>query len=63
VSVFQGISTSVAILCEEFPHELGECLVPVPVFQLSQFLSETPRHPSCITSLLLLPPPPQHSLN
>lgn len=23
-SVFQGISTSVAILCEEFPHELGE---------------------------------------
>lgn len=26
VSVFQGISTSVAILCEEFPHELGECV-------------------------------------
>lgn len=26
VSVFQGISTSVAILCEEFPHELGECI-------------------------------------
>lgn len=24
-SVFQGISTSVAIFCEEFPHELGEC--------------------------------------
>lgn len=24
VSVFQGISTSVAILFEEFPHELGE---------------------------------------
>lgn len=24
-SVFQGISTSVAILCEEFPHELGGC--------------------------------------
>lgn len=23
VSVFQGISTSVAIFCEEFPHELG----------------------------------------
>lgn len=32
VSVFQGISTSVAILCEEFPHELGERtpLVPHP---------------------------------
>lgn len=30
VSVFQGISTSVAILCEEFPHELGECLCPQP---------------------------------
>lgn len=28
VSVFQGISTSVAILCEEFPHELGECARP-----------------------------------
>lgn len=30
VSVFQGISTSVAILCEEFPHELGECTPPHP---------------------------------
>lgn len=28
VSVFQGISTSVAILCEEFPHELGELTAP-----------------------------------
>ncbi|MBW04843.1 Zinc transporter ZIP14, partial [Eschrichtius robustus] len=26
VSVFQGISTSVAILCEEFPHELEHTL-------------------------------------
>lgn len=31
VSVFQGISTSVAILCEEFPHELGECICPNPI--------------------------------
>ncbi|XP_057577880.1 metal cation symporter ZIP14 isoform X3 [Hippopotamus amphibius kiboko] len=27
VSVFQGISTSVAILCEEFPHELGDFVI------------------------------------
>lgn len=31
VSLLQGLSTSIAILCEEFPHELGEwklvCLV------------------------------------
>ncbi|MED6280309.1 hypothetical protein CHARACLAT_009435 [Characodon lateralis] len=26
-SVFQGISTSVAILCEEFPHELGDFVI------------------------------------
>ncbi|CAG07784.1 unnamed protein product, partial [Tetraodon nigroviridis] len=26
-SVFQGISTSVAILCEEFPHELGDLVI------------------------------------
>lgn len=37
VSVFQGISTSVAILCEEFPHELGECTIPIPELQFSQF--------------------------
>lgn len=30
VSVFQGISTSVAILCEEFPHELGKCAGTAP---------------------------------
>ncbi|XP_038053261.1 metal cation symporter ZIP14-like isoform X2 [Patiria miniata] len=24
ISVFQGISTSVAVICEEFPHELGD---------------------------------------
>uniref|UniRef100_A0A8C6X9K3 Metal cation symporter ZIP14 n=1 Tax=Naja naja TaxID=35670 RepID=A0A8C6X9K3_NAJNA len=27
ISVFQGISTSVAILCEEFPHELGDFVI------------------------------------
>ncbi|KAM6221753.1 metal cation symporter ZIP14 isoform 2-T2 [Rhynchocyon petersi] len=27
LSVFQGISTSVAILCEEFPHELGDFVI------------------------------------
>ncbi|XP_015354995.1 metal cation symporter ZIP14 isoform X2 [Marmota marmota marmota] len=27
VSAFQGISTSVAILCEEFPHELGDFVI------------------------------------
>ncbi|XP_022094232.1 zinc transporter ZIP14-like isoform X2 [Acanthaster planci] len=24
ISVFQGISTSIAVICEEFPHELGD---------------------------------------
>lgn len=41
VSVFQGISTSVAILCEEFPHELGERTLLIPLGQLSPFLSAT----------------------
>ncbi|XP_068167913.1 metal cation symporter ZIP14 isoform X1 [Antennarius striatus] len=27
VSIFQGMSTSVAILCEEFPHELGDFVI------------------------------------
>ncbi|XP_068613347.1 metal cation symporter ZIP14-like [Brachionichthys hirsutus] len=27
VSTFQGMSTSVAILCEEFPHELGDFVI------------------------------------
>ncbi|MGH0168383.1 UNVERIFIED_CONTAM: hypothetical protein FKN15_063083 [Acipenser sinensis] len=27
VSVFQGVSTSVAIVCEEFPHELGDFVI------------------------------------
>nr|XP_056716377.1 metal cation symporter ZIP14 [Euleptes europaea] len=27
VSVFQGVSTSVAIFCEEFPHELGDFVI------------------------------------
>ncbi len=26
VSVLTGFSTSIAIVCEEFPHELGECM-------------------------------------
>ncbi len=27
VSVLTGFSTSIAIVCEEFPHELGECVL------------------------------------
>lgn len=27
VSILAGFSTSIAIMCEEFPHELGECVV------------------------------------
>uniref|UniRef100_A0A3Q3KKA0 Metal cation symporter ZIP14 n=1 Tax=Monopterus albus TaxID=43700 RepID=A0A3Q3KKA0_MONAL len=37
-SVFQGISTSVAILCEEFPHELGEQILCDPAFCIQQAL-------------------------
>lgn len=36
VSVFQGISTSVAILCEEFPHELGTHAVPCSTLHVSR---------------------------
>lgn len=28
VSVLTGFSTSIAIVCEEFPHELGERIIP-----------------------------------
>lgn len=52
VSVFQGISTSVAILCEEFPHELGECARPPRLrsTRLPAFLAPA-------DSLGLTPPP------
>lgn len=36
VSVFTGCSTSIAIVCEEFPHELGQIILlfifyPLPI--------------------------------
>lgn len=37
VSIVAGFSTSIAIVCEEFPHELGVCC---PHF-ISQFGSES----------------------
>uniref|UniRef100_G1PGD0 Metal cation symporter ZIP14 n=1 Tax=Myotis lucifugus TaxID=59463 RepID=G1PGD0_MYOLU len=41
VSVFQGISTSVAILCEEFPHELGDFVILLNAGMSPQALSST----------------------
>lgn len=52
VSVFQGISTSVAILCEEFPHELGERLCRGHLL----------RQPQLCPAHCLNPVPPDHCL-
>uniref|UniRef100_UPI00398EDC96 LOW QUALITY PROTEIN: metal cation symporter ZIP8-like n=1 Tax=Pristiophorus japonicus TaxID=55135 RepID=UPI00398EDC96 len=55
VSVLQGVSTSIAILCEEFPHELGDFVIllnsgmSVPQALCFNFLSAC----SCYAGLIL----------
>lgn len=38
VSVLTGFSTSTAIVCEEFPHELGECFTLCHPLKLQNFV-------------------------
>ena len=37
-SIYQGISTSVAVICEEFPHELGKSLSNATLDKMSMCL-------------------------